>query len=62
MANIITIIVLALIIGAAVYYILKERKRGNKCIGCPAGGNCPGHCASAATAQKKKKITACITL
>ena len=26
-------------------YIVKEKKSGVKCIGCPAGGNCSGNCA-----------------
>lgn len=53
LANIITIIVLALIIGSAVVYIWKEKKKGTKCIGCPASGNCPGHCHANAASKKK---------
>lgn len=34
--------ILAVIVGAAVFYIIKAKKSGAKCIGCPAGGNCPG--------------------
>lgn len=40
MANIIVGIVLALIIAAAIVYIAKEKKKGTRCIGCPAGGCC----------------------
>lgn len=32
--------VLVLIIGAAVVYIIKEKKQGVKCIGCPHAGTC----------------------
>lgn len=32
--------VLILILGFAVRYIIKAKKSGRKCIGCPAGGNC----------------------
>lgn len=42
MANLITAIVLLVIIGAAVVYIVKEKKKGTRCIGCPAAGNCSG--------------------
>lgn len=41
MTDIIIIGVLVLIIGGAVAYIIKAKKNGAKCIGCPAGGNCP---------------------
>lgn len=34
------IAVLVLIIGGAVVYIVKAKKRGVKCIGCPAAGKC----------------------
>ena len=30
------------LVGGAVSYIVKAKKSGVKCIGCPAGGNCPG--------------------
>jgi hypothetical protein len=41
MIDIIIIGVLVLVIGGAVFYIVKEKKKGAKCIGCPAAGNCP---------------------
>lgn len=40
--DIVLILVLVVIIGAAVAYIVKAKKNGAKCIGCPAGGTC-GH-------------------
>ena len=40
MENFIIVAVLIAIIGAAVIYIVKEKKRGVKCIGCPAAGQC----------------------
>lgn len=42
MANFIVVAVVLIIVGAAVAYIIKEKKRGVKCIGCPAAGTCPG--------------------
>lgn len=50
MENFIVIVVLALIVGAAVAYLVKAKKSGVKCIGCPSGGNCP----SSQKIQKKK--------
>lgn len=32
--------ILLIIIAVAVAYIIKEKKNGVKCIGCPAAGNC----------------------
>lgn len=46
MANVILIGVLIVLVGAAVFYIYKEKKKGTRCIGCPAGGQCSGKCCS----------------
>lgn len=35
MENIVIIIILALIASLAVFYIVREKKKGKKCIGCP---------------------------
>ena len=40
MTNWIIIIILFIIIGGAIGYIVKEKKRGVKCIGCPSAGTC----------------------
>ncbi len=40
MDDIVAIIVVAFIIGLAVYYIYKSKKRGQKCIGCPYANEC----------------------
>lgn len=45
MADLIILAIVALIIGVAVAYIVKAKKSGVKCIGCPHGGTC-GKCAS----------------
>lgn len=34
----------AFILGAAIGYILKAKKAGKKCIGCPSSGSCNGNC------------------
>lgn len=40
MKDIIAIAILIVMIGAAVAYIVKAKKNGAKCIGCPSGCNC----------------------
>ena len=35
---------IALIVGLAVFYILRAKKKGQKCIGCPYAKDCGGHC------------------
>lgn len=40
MENFIIIAVIAVIVGVAIAYIVKAKKSGAKCIGCPAGGQC----------------------
>ena len=43
--DIIAIISIVLIVGGAVAYIIKAKKSGKKCIGCPDSGSCSGNCA-----------------
>lgn len=40
--NLIVIAVLVLILGAALAYVVKAKKKGVKCIGCPSGCKCDG--------------------
>lgn len=40
MADFIVVVVVLLIVGAAITYIVREKKRGVTCIGCPAAGKC----------------------
>lgn len=46
MTNVIIIAAVAVILGAAIRYIIKEKKRGAVCIGCPSCGSCSGNCRS----------------
>lgn len=41
MTDLIVIVVIIAIVGGASLYIVRERKCGVKCIGCPAGATCP---------------------
>jgi len=55
-ATIIASIALVVIVGWAVWYIVKEKKRGTRCIGCPMAGNCSK--ANAGGNRKKHKPAA----
>lgn len=48
MATVIAVLVIVAILAAAITYIVREKKKGVKCIGCPYAQNCGshGHCAS----------------
>ena len=34
------ILIIAVIVGGAAFYIYKQKKKGRKCIGCPYGDSC----------------------
>ena len=57
MENLIILAVIAIIIGLAVGYIHKEKKRGVKCISCPNGcscnGKCGGDCSGCGNSERK---------
>ena len=44
--EIIALAVLLVIIGGAVAYIIKAKKSGKKCIGCPDSSSCSGKCSA----------------
>lgn len=41
----IVIAAIVLVVGGAIAYIIKAKKSGKKCIGCPDSGSCSGSCA-----------------
>ena len=45
MENLIIIALVAVILGLAIGYVVKAKKNGKKCIGCPSTGcSCNGGC------------------
>lgn len=46
MGDIIVIGILLVLVGTALFYIRREKKRGAKCIGCPSAGCCTSKCSS----------------
>lgn len=50
MENILAVLILAILVGGAAAYLVRSKRNGVKCVGCPAGGNCSNR-------HKKKKPT-----
>lgn len=44
MEDVIIVGILILIIGGAILYIIREKKNGAKCIGCPSAKQCGAKC------------------
>lgn len=44
MENLIIILIVLAIVGLAAAYIIKEKKKGKKCIGCPYAQSCNKKC------------------
>ena len=44
MTDFIIIAIVAIIVGSAVWYIRKEKRRGVQCVGCPDSKTCSGCC------------------
>ncbi len=53
--NIIAGIIILIIVGGALAYIIKAKKNGKRCIGCPENCSCPsGACNGCCNVQKDK--------
>ena len=54
----IAIAAIILIVGASLLYIIRAKRRGEKCVGCPyakqCGGKCGGGCINAETKESDK--------
>ena len=46
MADVIVVAIVLAIVGVAVAYIVKQKKKGVRCIGCPNSSSCSGMCGS----------------
>jgi hypothetical protein len=57
-ADWIALLLIALIVGGATAYIVKEKKKGRKCIGCPYSATCQsarkGECGCASSDREDK--------
>ena len=46
MTDLIIIVIVAVLVGGALAYIRKEKKRGVRCVGCSPGSTCGGSCST----------------
>lgn len=44
MENFVVAAIVLLMIAIAVIYIVRQKKKGAKCVGCPMGGQCASKC------------------
>lgn len=60
MENAIVILILLAIVAVIIWYLVRAKKRGETCIGCPyakqCGGKCNGGCNNEGTDADYKKI------
>jgi hypothetical protein len=42
--EILPIVLVALAVGGAIFYLVRRKRKGAKCIGCPYCDSCPGAC------------------
>jgi radical SAM protein with 4Fe4S-binding SPASM domain len=54
-ANVVALVIVLAVVGGAVYYIYKNRKKGVKCIGCPYAATCNHGCTGQAKQPENKK-------
>ena len=54
MGEIIAIVIIAVIVGGAIFYVIKAKKSGKKCIGCPDGCSCNGSCGGSCSTKQEK--------
>lgn len=43
MANLFTVLILAAVLGAAIWYLVRSKKNGAACVGCPHSKTCSSH-------------------
>ena len=53
MKNLIVALIVIAIIGLAIYYIIHEKRKGVKCIGCPSAKNCSSKITGGCNCNKK---------
>ncbi len=55
MKDIIIVLFIVIVIGAALLYLIRAKRRGEKCIGCPYSKQCGGSCHSAEKTEENEK-------
>ena len=44
--DVLIVLVVVVVLTLAGIYVIREKKKGNKCIGCPNSGVCNGKCSA----------------
>ena len=52
--DIIVIAIICAVVGLAIGFIIKEKRRGKKCVGCPYASSCQSRCGCNSQKQSKK--------
>ena len=52
--DIVLLVIIALAVGGAIYYVYREKKAGKRCIGCPHSGSCSGGCSCSDKSRSNK--------
>lgn len=53
--DIIVLLMIALVVGGAIFYIICAKRRGQRCIGCPYAKTCSGSCSCSHAYSSKEK-------
>lgn len=59
MEDLIPILIIVLIIGAATFYLIRAKRRGQKCVGCPYAKTCSSKNNSPSSCCSKSGNTNC---
>ena len=54
METYIALAIVLLIVGAALFYVIRAKKKGVKCIGCADAKKCSGNCSSCTSCSQDK--------
>jgi len=57
MINFVLVLIIIVIVGSALAYIRREKKRGVRCVGCPDGGTCGGNCSNCASGDDNDAVS-----
>ncbi len=55
MENFIVAGIILIIIGAILFYLIREKKKGVACVGCPHAKQCAGKCSGGCSCGKETK-------
>ena len=53
--DIIVLLFIALVVGGASFYIIRAKRQGRRCIGCPDAKTCSGNCSACQTCLYQKE-------